>query len=428
MIDLLSPRLIARWCQVEYGFKNLTREEMTKRVISRAENILHTQISETFQIYHSSLDLPLLKQSNFFGLTIYFPNQKQAVIIFRGTETINDWYYNYTGVSAGANVDKIKDALNYCETMKKMLPQDTAYIGAGHSLGGHLVNTVQLLTCQFMRVYTFNTATVQLYQLRQLDSRFNQQLQSYYYNNPKIKGTIEKFATHYYQQPAQAIINYKRENDFIHYFYETPGAFLPGKTIDLPPLLSQIVNPYDYMSTLDIQTLLLTLSEFYQYLLTKGITTNNIHLSTKQLTTHSQYFLFEKLIKPLQITHWFKQKQKWIRLGGTPPYSPKQSTPQDAYHIFKAIYHYLTFLVHTGLIPETIIEQIPQQEIINKFKQNMSIDQLLQPLLRFINVLKALWSYIEYKNGKNIDLSGWKHLAKLHYLDYLYEVLPLSEK
>lgn len=428
MINLLSPRLIARWCQMEYGFKNLTREEMKQRVISRAESILSSQFTEPFELYHSSIDHSQLKQSNFQALTIYFPEQSQAVIIYRGTETINDWYYNYTGISAGANLEKIVDAITYFNFIKDKLPQDTQYIGSGHSLGGHLISSVQLLTRAFLRVYTFNTAIVQLYQLQQLDSQFNRQLQSYFYDNPRIKGTIEKFAWHYYHEAAQVIINYKRKNDFIHFFYDTPGAFLPGTIVDLPPLLAQIVNPYEYMSSEEVQILVLTLTELYEFISNKGINTRNLHQSINPFMKYIQKFLFYKLISPLQIKHWSLSKEKWIRIGGTPYVnSVKQQNIEEAYHLFKAIYHYLTFLVHTGLIPETMIEQIPQQEIHDKFKKRETLDQLLQPLLRFINVIKAMRTYIAYKKGEPINLNGWKHLAKLHYLDYLYDVLPIEE-
>lgn len=85
-------------------------------------------------------------------------------------EAYRDWRYNVQAILLGQDTEfsQIAVAKAFIETVQKSCPADAHFFGVGHSLGGHLVQALQLVYHLFEAGYTLNAAPVQLRQIQKL--------------------------------------------------------------------------------------------------------------------------------------------------------------------------------------------------------------------------------------------------------------------
>ncbi|MCH4170849.1 MAG: hypothetical protein LKF36_06430 [Lactobacillus sp.] len=140
--------------------------------------------------------LPAAKSTGLSGYAIVltFENTTEVFVLFKGTEfyttepktsrfnplagwnqsfleAYRDWRYNVQAILLGEDNSRYSQlgmAKQFVNLVQAQLPADTHYYGVGHSLGGHLVQTLQLMYECFDAGYTLNAAPVQLLQIRQM--------------------------------------------------------------------------------------------------------------------------------------------------------------------------------------------------------------------------------------------------------------------
>lgn len=85
-------------------------------------------------------------------------------------EAYRDWRYNVQAILLGEDTElsQIDVAKKFIALVKRQVPDDATFYGIGHSLGGHLVQALQLLYQPFNAGYTLNAAPVQLRQIYKL--------------------------------------------------------------------------------------------------------------------------------------------------------------------------------------------------------------------------------------------------------------------
>lgn len=86
------------------------------------------------------------------------------------TEAYRDWRYNVEAILLGENTarSQINVTRDFITYVRGQVSDDTAFYGVGHSLGGHLVQALQLIYRPFTKGYTLNSAPVQLRQIYKL--------------------------------------------------------------------------------------------------------------------------------------------------------------------------------------------------------------------------------------------------------------------
>lgn len=419
------PLLIAKLTYYEYLIKNNKKQSTAEYKIKR---IIKEVTGEEFNdliIYNSGLSTPKLTRNGFQATAIYVPKYKELLLIFRGSERedISDWFYNYTGIVSGANTSQLESAISFVKFLKKNIPNfDECYkVATGHSLGGHLAISVELLKSVFQRVYTYNSALPQLQQLRKYDKRFNRKLTEYTIeNNIEWTDDLSSFAAKYYAKKSHHIYNYMRKNDFVESINMTVGTFRVGKRIEYPPLLNKFVDPNDYLTKEDTHELDRLFRLFYQRLLEKGITPEIAKDKPKEVAEEFVSLLIEEIKVPIQnqISH--------ISIFGNKKLE-ETSNVSNAYKTFRAVYNYMLYLAHSGIIPDDIIDNNDGkkanslfEDVINK-ETASKLKNLLKPLQEFYVLTKAIYLIAHAKEFE--DFSGWVEVAKAHDLPPFYDVL-----
>src|SRR5699024_8220423 len=79
-------------------------------------------------------------------------------------ETYKDREYNVNAILIGSNknLSQLKTARQFVQYVKSRSLSDTMVYGSGHSLGGHFVQTLQLMDDSFDAGFTLNSAPVNL--------------------------------------------------------------------------------------------------------------------------------------------------------------------------------------------------------------------------------------------------------------------------
>lgn len=419
-----NPLLIAKLTWYEYLIKGKKKQSTAEYKIKRIIKEVTGEKLDEFYVYNSGLSTPKLSKNGFQATAIHIPKYNELLVIFRGSERedISDWFYNYTGIVSGENISQIDSALAFVKYLKRKIPNfDSCYkVAAGHSLGGHLAITVELLKNTFQRVYTYNTALPQLKQLRKYDKRFDKKLSEYFLEKD-LEQTIklEEFTSNYYAKNAHHIYNYVRKNDFIQSLNMTVGTFRVGKTIEYPPLLPKFVAPEEFLSEEDTYELDRLFGEFYNRLLEKGITPDNVIEKQKDIADEFVAFLISEIKDPIQkqiinIRHWKDKKDENEDLS-------------KSYRTFKAIYNYMLYLAHSGIIPEDVITSEDSKEANSLYEKVLgdttikNLKNLLKPLQEFYTLTKAIYTLTHAKDFD--DIQGWVDLAEAHDLTGLYDVL-----
>ncbi|MCM2974503.1 hypothetical protein M3592_03530 [Priestia aryabhattai] len=173
---LLSNDIRNKITQLEYSGLSGKEKEIT-RIYKEATG----ENPPNFKIY-SSVEMGIGNKSGFDGAAIHFHDKKHNInevyYVFRGTEPSKDFgdvVYDALGIGAGKSTQQINDAkkmYQQVETKIKSSDEKLKRYGDGHSLGGHLIVTLSLITKSFKDIRALNDAPVNLKQLEALDKEF----------------------------------------------------------------------------------------------------------------------------------------------------------------------------------------------------------------------------------------------------------------
>ena len=251
-----NPLLVAKLAEYDYLIKGNKKQSTVEYKIKRIIKDVTGEVFENIEVYNSGLSIPKITKNGFQATAIYIPELNELLVIYRGSESedISDWFYNYTGIVSGENTSQIDSACHFNKFLKrKIVNFDTCYkVAAGHSLGGHLAITVELLKKIYQRVYTFNTALPQLKQLRKYDKKFNKKLSEYFLEKDlEETNKLQEFTSNYYAKNSHHIYNFVRKNDFVQSLNMTVGTFHVGKTIEFPEIIKNFVAPEEYLTEED---------------------------------------------------------------------------------------------------------------------------------------------------------------------------------
>ena len=420
-----NPLLIAKLAEYDYLIKGNKKQSTVEYKIKRIIKDVTGKIFEEIEVYNSGISSPKITKNGFQATAIYIPELKELLVIYRGSESedISDWFYNYTGIVSGENTSQIDSACLFNRFLKRKIPDfDVCYkVAAGHSLGGHLAITVELLKKIYQRVYTFNTALPQLKQLRKYDKKYNKKLEEYFLEKDlEETNKLQEFTSNYYAQNAHHIYNFVRKNDFVQSLNMTVGTFHVGKTIEFPAIIKNFVAPEEFLTEEDTYELDKLFCDFYNRLLEKNITPDNVVENQKQVTDEFIGLLIEKIKNPIQQQISNFSYKKVI----------KQSSDvgiTDSYRTFKAVYNYLLYLAHVGIIPDDVINCTDSKAATTLYEKLMydvnksNLKNLLKPLQEFYTLTKVIYT-VTHANGLN-DVGNWGEIAKAHDLPALYDAL-----
>ena len=411
------PLLIAHLVEYEYKIK----QQQLTTISYKIKRIIRDVIDENVKVkvWHSNIHTPHLSKNGFKATAIYLPEQEELLVIYRGSERdeISDWYYNYTGIVSGENTSQLDSALEFISYLKTQLINfDKIYkVAAGHSLGGHLAISQQLLTEVFQRVYTYNSALPQLKQLRKYDDNFVRAIADNFSQEASREIiNLEKFASNYYVAKSHHIYNYIRENDFINSLNMTVGTFRVGKTIKFPAIFPIYIAPEDYLTQEDCEVLDEFLGGYYNHLLEKGIDTTNISENQELAGDEFLKYTNQKIKEPIQ-----KSIKNWRT-------NERNENLRQSYIIFKALYNYMVYLAHSGLIPDDVLngngkEVTSLYEVAFDNENLKSLKNILKPLQDFYILIKAFVFLTRVKQFE--DIKSWVEIAKAHDLPSMYDEL-----
>ena len=412
-----NPLLVAKLAEYEYLIKGNKKQSTIEYKIKRLIKDITGEVFDEIEVYNSGLSIPKITKNGFQATAIYIPQLNELLVIYRGSESedISDWYYNYTGIVSGENTSQLDSACHFIKFLKrKIINFDSCYkVAAGHSLGGHLAITVELLKQTYQRVYTFNTALPQLKQLRKYDKKFNKKLQEYFLEKDlEETNKLQDFTANYYAKNAHHIYNFVRKNDFVQSLNMTVGTFNVGKTIEFPAIIKRFVKPEEYLTEEDTYELDKIFGDFYNRLLEKNITPNN--------ADEFIGLLVEKIKTPIQ------RQISNLRLKNEEQ-NDGSSKVADSYRTFKAIYNYLLYLAYSGIIPDDVIKSKDSKDATSLYKKVMgdtsksNLKNLLKPLQEFYALTRAIYTLTHAKALD--DVEGWSEIAKAHDLPALYDEL-----
>ena len=420
-----NPLLVAKLAEYEYLIKGNKKQSTVEYKIKRIIKDVTGEVFENIEVFNSGLSIPKITKNGFQATAIYIPELNELLVIYRGSESedISDWFYNYTGIVSGENTSQIDSACHFNKFLKrKIVNFDTCYkVAAGHSLGGHLAITVELLKKIYQRVYTFNTALPQLKQLRKYDKKFNKKLEEYFLEKDlEETNKLQEFTSNYYAKNAHHIYNFLRKNDFIKSLNMTVGTFNVGKTIEFPAIIKNFVEPEEFLTEEDTYELDKIFGDFYNRLIEKNITPDNIVENQKQATDEFVALLVEKIKTPIQ-----HQISNFSYKKGTK--AENDVGIADSYRTFKAVYNYLLYLAHAGIIPDDIINCDESKKATTLYEKVMgdasksNLKNLLKPLQEFYTLTKVIYT-VTHAKGLD-DVGNWGDIAKAHDLPALYDVL-----
>jgi hypothetical protein len=234
---LLDDSLRNRITQLEY--KGLSGKE--KEIKNIYKESTGKEIPE-FTIYDSS-DMGIGGKSGFDGAAIHFHDEKQKInevyYVFRGTEPSKDFgdvVYDALGVGAGKQNSQIEDAMAMYEEVEKNFTDSSVKIkryGDGHSLGGHLIVTLSLITKNFVNTRGLNDALVNLEQLKELDSDFENYVQVKTGKNEGISSKkLTELANTYYKKQKATISHTWVKGEPMH-AQSFPGSWYAGNKVTM---------------------------------------------------------------------------------------------------------------------------------------------------------------------------------------------------
>lgn len=420
-----NPLLVAKLAEYEYLIKGNKKQSTIEYKIKRLIKDITGEVFDEIEVYNSGLSIPKITKNGFQATAIYIPQLNELLVIYRGSESedISDWYYNYTGIVSGENTSQLDSACQFTKFLKrKIINFDSCYkVAAGHSLGGHLAITIELLKQTYQRVYTFNTALPQLKQLRKYDKKFNKKLQEYFLEKDlEETNKLQEFTSNYYEKYAHHIYNFVRKNDFTQSLNMTVGTFNVGKTIEFPAIIQNFVEPSEYLTEEDTYELDKIFGDFYNRLMSKNITPDNVVENQKQATDEFVALLIERIKTPIQHQISNFSYKKGARLT-------EEIGITDSYRSFKAVYNYLLYLAHSGIISDDVIKNEHSNGVQSLYEKVMgdysksNLKSLLKPLQEFYTLTKVIYN-VTHSSGLN-DVENWSEVAKAHDISAMFDVL-----
>ncbi|WP_404432536.1 DUF6792 domain-containing protein [Sutcliffiella horikoshii] len=248
---LFTELLKARIAELEYG--EITVENIRRIYIEETGKEPPVEIilyhSDSYQNADNGYD------SGFDGTIIHFLNLdsgiNQSYTITRGSEKgedegqgpPSDWLYNLFGIFGGKVQSQYRDAVNfdtvvtkeidkfvekrlteYKQNGKKVNNVNLVKRGIGHSLGGNLIQTLQLKEEMYVDVLAINDAPPSTYQLATIDNEFrkavylefnikSRKIDEIYSIDPS---SLTAFAEEYYIQQGQGIHHLTIQEDFLY--------------------------------------------------------------------------------------------------------------------------------------------------------------------------------------------------------------------
>jgi len=154
--------------------------------------------------------------------------------------------------------------------------------------------------------------------------------------------------------------------------------------------------------------------------LEKNITPDNVVENQKQVTDEFIGLLIEKIKNPIQQQISNFSYKKVIKASSDVGIT-------DSYRIFKAVYNYLLYLAHAGIIPDDVINCTDSKKATTLYEKLMSdinksnLKNLLKPLQEFYTLTKVIYT-ITHANALE-DVGNWGEIAKAHDLPALYDAL-----
>ncbi len=100
---------------------------------------------------------------------------------------------------------------------------------------------------------------------------------------------------------------------------------------------------------------------------------------------------------------------------------------KKSYRVFKALYNYMLYLAHSGIIPEDVINSEESKQASTLYQEVLgnataiNLKSLLKPLQEFYTLIKAIYTLVNAKEFD--DVEGWVELAQAHDLPMFYDVL-----
>ncbi|GIO23941.1 DUF6792 domain-containing protein [Oceanobacillus sp. J11TS1] len=240
---LLKDCLIQdRLMEEEYG--KLTEEEFKQIYIEETGQ----KPPETINIYYSEDYVNESEANGFNGTIIHFYDKNreinEAYTIARGSEgmeltegnwRLDDWAYNTMGILTGQDAKQYEALISFDKqvtdeilTNTKQDDQELVKFGLGHSLGGNLITTVELLTDRFKDVYTTNHAPPTPHQLAEISAEFREDLAIEFNIDPYDDLAIydidleelNTFTEEYYRENGENIHHRYINNEMMHVLSE----------------------------------------------------------------------------------------------------------------------------------------------------------------------------------------------------------------
>ncbi|WP_146551145.1 DUF6792 domain-containing protein [Rummeliibacillus sp. SL167] len=235
------------------------------------------------------------KDSGFAGSIIHVYNPKkginEAYTITRGTEDAKDWEYNVFGLYGGIDKKQYQDARAfYYNTLKdiKNKTRDSVRIknyGIGHSLGGNLIQTLNITGANFDEVTAINDAPPSVYQLIKIDITFRNYISAKLNVSPENVEKIivsdpqklKKLAEEYYAKKGSNIHHITAKDDMLFWASKIRGFIdlgTRGQTIETNPKFSGLDGTLGSVTNVndkDLATLQLYMDKFQGEYQTGGL-------------------------------------------------------------------------------------------------------------------------------------------------------------
>ncbi len=195
-----------------------------------------------FEIY-SSKEMGIGENSGFDGAAVHIYDKKNHInevyYIFRGTEPSKDFgdvVYDALGIGSGERNNQVQDAKVMYEEVEKKIKSSNSKIkryGDGHSLGGHLIVTLGLITKNFVNIRGLNDAPVNVKQLQRLDRKFANYVEQ---QTGKRNGVSSKklvvLANSYYKKQKATISHTWVKGEPMH-AQSFPGSWYAGNKVTM---------------------------------------------------------------------------------------------------------------------------------------------------------------------------------------------------
>ncbi|WP_146548103.1 DUF6792 domain-containing protein [Rummeliibacillus suwonensis] len=236
--------------------------------------------------------------SGFAGSIIHVYNLEkginEAYTITRGTEDAKDWEYNVFGLFGGIDQKQYDAAKKFHTKVLKKIEKESSVknsnlkideYGMGHSLGGNLIQTLNITGTKFKKVTAINDAPPNAYQLAMLDKDFQFYLKNklgigFNFKNKLIKTDpqkLKKLAEDYYAKKGSNIHHITAKDDMLFWASKIRGFIdlgTRGQTIETNPKFSGLDGTLGSVTNLndkDLATLQLYMDKFQGEYQTGGL-------------------------------------------------------------------------------------------------------------------------------------------------------------